>query len=99
MEKNTLKLTLLEQETIFNWNREEKEASIYTCEPSLKAKLKKLAAEYPEIYKLYKEDKYSAEYIVPKNLITVRTPRAKKELSEEQRKALSERAKKNFGKK
>lgn len=99
MEKSTLKLSLLEQETIFNWNREEEKAAVYTCDPTLKAKLKKLAMEYPETYKLHREDKFSVEYIVPKNLISIRSPRAKKSLTDEQRAALSERAKKNFSKK
>jgi len=89
-------LSLLEQETIINFNREEAEATIYTHDPSLKRKLDKLCSTIPDIYiKRSDNGAGGVTYALPKNLISVRTPRAKKNLSEEQREVLRERFKKN----
>lgn len=43
-----MKLSKLEQESIILYNEEEPTASIYTHDPKLKRKLKRLAEKYPD---------------------------------------------------
>ena len=43
-----MKLSKLEQESIILYNEEESTASIYTHDPELKRKLKRLAEKYPD---------------------------------------------------
>lgn len=43
-----MKLSKLEQESIILYNEEESTASIYTHDPKLKRKLKRLAEKYPD---------------------------------------------------
>lgn len=90
------KLSLEEQETIIRWDRKENDAIVYTCDPSIKRKLKKMAEAYPEKCYLIKEDQHSVEIKCPIKQISIREPRKRKALTEEQRSALSERAKKNL---
>ncbi len=93
------KLSLLEQETIILFNREEKEADVYTHESGLKKKLDKLSKSSPDVF--IKREENGAEgvtYTLPKNLISIRTPREKKTLSEEQKKALRKQLTKNISK-
>ena len=83
----------LEQETIFLFNEEEKTASVYTFNKPLQRKLVSLAKERPE--ECYLEQPQNAldgavEYIIPKKWIKIRPNRI---LSDEERAALSERAK------
>ena len=93
------KISLLEQETIILYNREEKEAEIFTYEPSLKTKLDKLCKSSPSVF-VKREDNGAGgiTYTLPKNLISIRSPREKKNLSEVQKKALREQFKKNISK-
>lgn len=86
------KLSLYEQETIISFNRAERNATVYTHEPALKKRLKQLAEEFEEI-QLEKEDKDwgSAEYTIPKELATIRKPRSKRILSEEEKELLTNR--------
>lgn len=93
------KLSLLEQETIILFNREEKEADVYTHEPSLKKKLDKLCKTSPDVF-VKREDNGAGgvTYTLPKNLISIRSPREKKTLSEEQKKALRKQLTKNISK-
>lgn len=82
----------LEQETIINFNEEEKTASVYTFNKRLQRKLARLAEEYPDECRKAKtwQPGESVEYIVPKKWIKVNAPRV---LTEEQKQAASERAK------
>lgn len=93
------KLSLLEQETIILFNREEKEADVYTHEPSLKKKLDNLCKTSPDVF-VKREDNGvgGITYTLPKKLISIRTPREKKTLSEEQKKALRKQLTKNISK-
>lgn len=86
-------LSKYEQETIINYNQEEKTATIYTCDRSLISKLNKLSKKDSTIIETNR-DEYSRTYILPKKYISVKIPR---QLSEEQRQKLAERAKLNFG--
>ena len=71
------------------YNEEESTASIYTHDPKLKRKLKRLAEKYPD--KVYPDKAVHAgavSYAVPKSCVSVREP-----FSDERRRAASERAK------
>lgn len=84
-----MKLSKLEQETILLYNEEESTASVYTHDPKLIGKLKRLSEKYPDkIYPERKEHPGAVSYIVPKNCVSVREP-----YSDARRKAASERAK------
>lgn len=85
-----MKLSKYEQETIILYNEEEATASVYTHDPKLMEKLKRLSMKYPDkIYPERKEHPGAVSYIVPKSCVSVREP-----YSDERRKAASERAKK-----
>lgn len=86
-----IRLSFEEQETIIRWDKKNKEAVIYTHEPSLKRKLEAMAKAYPEEIKLEKADNGSVEYILPKNLVSIRSPRQGRKLSEEEKRQLAER--------
>ena len=84
-----MKLSKLEQESIILYNEEESTASIYTHDPKLKRKLKRLAEKYPD--KVYPDRAVHAgavSYAVPKSCVSIREP-----FSAERRRAASERAK------
>lgn len=85
-------LTKYEQETIINFNEDEKTASVYTHNKALMRKLKNYCKRFPELYKLKKEDKNWGSYtfIVPKKYVSVRVPKV---LSEEQKTKVSKRMK------
>lgn len=83
------KLTKYEQETIFNYNQEEKTASCYTHDPSLIRKLDKLA-ENDEAIIVVREGDGWKEYNLPKKYLKVRPPR---KLSDEQREEMANRMK------
>ena len=68
------KLTKYEQETILLYNEEESEASVYTHDPKLLAKLERLAAKYPDKVRLESGCPDAATYIVPKRCVQVREP-------------------------
>ena len=79
-----MKLSKLEQESIILYNEEESTASIYTHDPKLKRKLKRLAEKYPD----RAVHTGAVSYAVPKSCVSVREP-----FSDERRRAASERAK------
>lgn len=82
-----MNLTKYEQETIINYNNEEKTASIFTYDKSLIRKLDKRLAESSDI-KLIRRDEDFAEYSLPKKWIKVSFPR---QYSDEQRAEMAER--------
>lgn len=85
-----MKLSKYEQETIILYNEEETTASVYTHDPKLIEKLKRLHAKYlDKVYPERKEHYGAVSYIVPKACVSVREP-----YSDARRKADSERAKK-----
>lgn len=84
-----MKLSKIEQETILLYNEEESTASVYTHDPKLLSKLKRLSAKYPDkVYMDRPESNGAVSYIVPKSCVSVREP-----YSDARRKAASERAK------
>ena len=86
-----MKITRYEQETIINFNAEEKTATLYTRDPAVIRKVDALVIEYPDTFKCIGETDIDKTYEMPKSAVTYRKPR---KLSEEQREAKRERAKK-----
>ena len=85
-----MKLTRYEQETIINYNAEDKTATLYTRDPAVMRKVDTLVIEYPDTFKCIGETDIDKTYEMPKSVITYRKPRR---LSEEQRKAAADRMK------
>ena len=83
----------LEQETIINFNEEEKVASVYTFNPRLQRRLAKLAEEFPDDC-IREVDTWqppgSVDYTVPKKWIKI-NPSHSREMTEEQKQAARER--------
>ena len=79
-----MKLTRYEQETIINFNAEEKTATLYTRDPAVMRKVDALVIEYPDTFKCIGETDIDKTYEMPKSAVTYRKPRR---LSEEQREA------------
>lgn len=68
----------LEQETIINFNEEEKVASVYTFNKTLQRRLAKLAEQYPDDCKREFDTwqpEGSVDYTVPKKWIKINPPR------------------------
>lgn len=84
-----MNLTKYEQETIINYNNEEKTASIFTYDKSLIRKLDKRLTEMSDM-KLIRRGEDFAEYSLPKKWIKVVFPR---QYSDEQRAEMAERMK------
>jgi len=82
-----MKLSKYEQETIINYNNEEKTASIFTYDKSLIRKLDKMLSEMPDMKLIYRGEDF-AEYSLPKKWIKVSFPR---QYSDEQRAKMAER--------
>lgn len=74
MSKSISGLSRWEQETVVNYNNEEKTATVYTADPVVMRKLDKLVEKYPEDYFLIKEEKYSKTYKFSKKLVQYRNP-------------------------
>ncbi len=77
-----MKITRYEQETIINFNAEEKTATLYTRDPAVMRKIDALVIEYPDTFKCVGETDIDKTYEMPKSAVTYRKPR---KLSEEQR--------------
>lgn len=86
-------ITLEEQETIVNFMRTDELMEIYTCDTTMITKLDKLVAKNPEQYKVIKQDDISKTYSAPKKFLSFRSQETKRELTDEQKKALGERLK------
>lgn len=85
-----MKLSKFEQETIVLYNQEEATASVYTHDPKLISKLKRLSEKHPDkVYPERKERKGAVSYIVPKSCVSIREP-----YSDARKLADSQRAKK-----
>lgn len=85
-----MKLSRYEQETIVSYNADEQTATIYTRDKAVMRKLDTLVADFPDTYKLVKQDEVSKTYSFPKSFVSYRKPRA---VSMEQR----EQARKKIG--
>ena len=85
-----MKITRYEQETIINFNAEDKTATLYTRDPTVMRRVDSLVNDYSNTFKCIGETDIDKTYEFPKSAVTYRKPRR---LSEEQRRAASERAK------
>lgn len=90
------KLTRYEQEVVVNFNAEENEASLYSANPAWIRKMDKLVEEYPETFRMYRQEKLygkviSKSYKFPKDLITIRSKKREYNLTDEQKKERAER--------
>ena len=63
-----MKLSLYEQETIILYNQAEAAAEVYTHDPRLLEKLRRLAEKYPD--QIVKKDRQT--FLVPKRCVSVR---------------------------
>lgn len=68
-------MTRYEQETIINFNDEEKTASVYTCNKSLRNRLAAFAADRPDECVFKMDDGYAVWYTVPKKWVRIKPPR------------------------
>ena len=89
-----MQLSRLEQETIINFNEEEKTANIYTHNKSLISRLEKLCADRPdECIPGYNQNApRGRSFDVPKKWVKV-SPPIKRQLTDEQRAELSHKMK------
>ena len=71
-----MKLSRYEQETIVSYNAGEQTATIYTRDKAVMRKLNTLVANFPDTYKLVKQDEVSKTYSFPKSFVSYRKPRA-----------------------
>ena len=93
-----MKITRYEQETIINFNAEEKTAILYTRDPAIMRKVDALVIEYPDTFKCIGETDIDKTYEMPKSAVTYRKPRrisdAKREQAREAMKKINQNAKK-----
>ena len=84
-----MKLTPYEMETIILYNQEEAAANVYTHDPKLIAKLRRLQEKYPDrVFPDRPAQEGAVSYTVPKSCVSIREP-----YGDARRKADSERAK------
>lgn len=92
-----MKLSRYEQETVVNYNAGEPTAIVYTRDKAVMRKLDSFVDDFPDTYKLVKQDEISKTYSLPKSYVSYRKPRA---ISTEQRERAREMMiAKNRGKK
>lgn len=87
-------LTNYERETIIIFNEADDMATVDTCNRGWINKLDKLVASNPKIVE-GRTDEHSKRYLLPKSWVKIRAPR---EISDEERSVLRQRAIENLGK-
>ena len=83
-----MKMTKYEQETIINFNAEERSATLYTRDPAVIRRIDTLVNDYPDTFRCIGETDIDKTYEMPKSAVNYRKPRR---LSVEQREAARER--------
>ncbi len=86
-----MKLTREEQETIITFDAKNKNATIYTRDPTVMREVDSLVIGYPDVFRCVAKSDIDKTYEMPKTAVSYRKPR---KLSEEQRKQARERIKK-----
>ena len=86
-----MKLTREEQETIITFNAKDKNATIYTRDPTVMREVDSLVIGYPDVFKCVAMSDIDKTYEMPKTAVSYRKPRR---LSVEQREQARERIKK-----
>ena len=82
-----MKLSREEQETIITFNAKDKNATIYTRDPTVMREVDSLVIGYPDIFKCVAESDIDKTYEMPKTAISYRKPR---KLSDERRNQVRE---------
>ena len=77
-----MKLSREEQETIITFNAKDKNATLYTRDPTVMREVDSLVIGYPDVFKCVAESDIDKTYEMPKTVVSYRKPRR---LSEEQR--------------
>lgn len=84
-----------EQETTISFMRDESFAMIYTSDSTMITKIEKLRKTNPDTYMLVKDLGCGKFYkVLDKTLISLRSKKVKREMTEEQRQAASDRLRK-----
>ena len=83
-----MKLSREEQETIITFNAKNKNAILYTRDPTVMREVDSLVIGYPNIFKCVSESDIDKTYEMPKTAVSYRKPRR---LSEEQKNKAKER--------
>lgn len=98
-------VSLEEQETVIQFNRVEKQAIIYTSDSTMMTKLDRMCANAPGNYSLKSESNDKDGKVVGKTYVladktrlSFRSKKTERNLSDEARRKLGERAKHNFKK-
>lgn len=87
-----------EQETSILFTRNEKFATVYASDSTSITKLDRLCKQSPTMWKCIEETKYGKRYICEdKSLISFRSKKAERNLTDEQREQLAERLRKARG--
>lgn len=94
-----MRLSVNEQETVVNFERNTDKATVYTSDQTMLTKLHKLMEKNPKEWRLIDKgridgDVVSETFECPKRLISFRTSTASRVMTEEQREAAAERLKK-----
>jgi len=96
-------ISVSKQETTVNFGRQDDRMDIYTTDQTMITKLMKLLKKSEQNgeagYMLVREEKMNGRVVAievsaPKHLLSLRTPKKKRELSDEERQALAERMRK-----
>ena len=87
-----MNLSREEQETIISYNQLDEDAHVFTYDRALMNRLDQISRKSPTVIMVSSGDGWR-EYVCPKKLVTVKTPR---QLSEEQKQRMAERARQNF---
>ena len=82
-----------EQETVYIVRPADSMVSVYSCVPADLRHLDKLVSEHANEARVISADDYGRKYLIPKAYMQKPRPPYKKNLTPEQRQALSERAK------
>lgn len=98
-------VSLEEQETVIQFNRANQHATIYTSDSTMMTKLDKLCISSPANYKLVKVETQDGKIVgkfyslADKKMVSLRREKVKRELTDEQREELRQRALNNLQKK
>lgn len=93
-------ISLAEQETVINFYRTDDRMSIYTSDQTMITKLcilvEKTKQNEESAYQLMREEKIDGRVVAievsaPKHLMSLRMPKEKRELTDEERKAMADR--------
>ena len=92
-------LSVNEQETVVNFERNTDKATVYTSDSTMLTKLHKLMEKNPKEWRLIDKGRIDGDIVsetfeCPKRLISFRTSTTSRVMTEEQREAAAERLKK-----